>query len=218
MAGGKDEEHDLEGAYALETPEDSVRLYRGWAATYDDDFAHRRDYRYPASVAAHFAAQATEAHGPVLDVGCGTGLVGEALAAAGGWALDGLDISPEMLEAARAKGVYRRLVAGDLTRRLDLPDAGYGGVVSAGTFTHGHVGPDALAELMRVARPGALCVLGVNEEHYVARGFADAFDMLAEAGAITPPETPRARIYGEADRARDAHSDDCALLVTFRRR
>ena len=208
---------DLEGAYSLQSPEDSLRLYADWAKTYDEDFAARRDYRYPAVVAAHFASLATPEDAPVLDIGCGTGLVGVALRRLGAWRLDGLDISPEMLEIARAKGVYANLAAGDLTARLDLPDAAYGGLISAGTFTHGHVGPEALDELMRVARPGALCVIGVNEAHYQAHGFAAAFARLAAAGAVSAPETPRTRIYGDRDQAKDAHAGDHALLATFRR-
>lgn len=211
------EKPDLEGAYALDTPEDSIRLYRGWAGTYDEDFAARRDYLYPAAVAAHFASLATPEDTPVLDVGCGTGLVGAALAGLGGWAVDGLDISPEMLEVARLKGAYRDLFTGDLTARLDLPDAAYGGLVSSGTFTHGHVGPSALAELMRIVRPGALCVIGVNEAHFEAHGFSAAFQALTTTGSIGEVATPRARIYGESGEEKDAHSDDFALLATFRR-
>ena len=30
---------DLDAAYSLDTPEDSIDLYRNWAATYDTDFA-----------------------------------------------------------------------------------------------------------------------------------------------------------------------------------
>ncbi|RAH39706.1 uncharacterized protein BO95DRAFT_469476 [Aspergillus brunneoviolaceus CBS 621.78] len=63
----------------------------------------------------------------VLDAGCGTGLVGQALATAGGAAsssissiaaIDGIDFSPAMLAMARKTGVYRNLIRGDLTARI----------------------------------------------------------------------------------------------------
>ncbi len=211
------EKPDLDGAYALETPEDSVRLYREWAETYDEDFAARRGYVYADAVAVRFAALAGAEDGPVLDVGCGTGLLGAGLAARGGWAIDGLDISAEMLAVARRKGVYRRLATGDLTGRLDLADAAYGAVVSAGTFTHGHVGPEALDELLRVARPKALFVLGINEQHYETRGFAAALEGFRKAGAISEPELMRTRIYAEGAAVEDGHGQDHALIVNFRR-
>jgi SAM-dependent methyltransferase len=209
---------DLKGAYSLRTPEDAVRLYADWAKTYDEDFAARRRYIFADAVAAEFARLATQKDGPVLDVGCGTGLVGSALDQLGEWRLDGFDISPEMLDVARAKGVYASLTTGDLTGRLDLPDGAYGGLVSAGTFTHGHVGPEALDELIRIARRGALFVLGINEEHFESRGFSTALEKFTSAGAITAPESLRTRIYGDDGEDKDGHGRDHALVVTFRRR
>ncbi len=205
-------------AYSLETPEDSRRLYGRWAATYETGFVADNNYIYPAGVAAVFTARATVGEGPLLDVGCGTGLVGAALADRGRWVLDGLDISAEMLEMASQKaasdgsGVYRNLHTGDLTARLDLPDGGYGGVVSAGTFTHGHVGPDALDELYRVARSGALFALGVNAEHFGSLGFAERLASDLAEDLITEPEIEPVPIYGAG-----GHPDDRALVVVFRR-
>jgi len=45
----------------------------------------------------------------------------------------------------------------------DIPDSAYGGI-SVGTFTHGHVGPEAIDELLRVAGPGTLFAMGSNAE------------------------------------------------------
>ncbi len=48
-----------------------------------------------------------------LDLGCGTGLVGRSLAGLVGH-LDGVDLSPNMIEAARRTGLYRMLAASDI--------------------------------------------------------------------------------------------------------
>lgn len=53
----------------------------------------------------------------VLDLGCGTGLAGEAIRERASW-LAGLDLSPGMLEKARHKGVFDALEQGDVVRRL----------------------------------------------------------------------------------------------------
>lgn len=204
-------DHDLDGAYALNTPEDSVRYYRDWATSYDRDFAAAMAYRSPAVIASAFAALGGE--GPVLDVGAGTGLVGEALAGAGIAPVDALDISAEMLTAAAAKGVYRATIEADLTRTLPLPDNHYSGIISAGTFTTGHVGPKAFGELMRVARPGAIFAVTVHSAFYESAGFAPYFADLADQIAGFRTET--FEIYGAG--ADGDHSGDRGWIVSFRK-
>jgi len=205
------EDPGLDAAYALKTPDDSRRLYAGWAETYDDGFAGTMDYRLPEETARAFAEAG--GRGPVLDVGAGTGLLGRHLKAAGIGPVDGTDISPEMLREAEKKGLYRRLFEGDVTGRLDVEDGAYDGIVSSGTFTCGHVGPEAIHELLRVAAPGALFVLSINAAHWAPAGFADLFEALH--GAIVELELPKVPIYGP--NADPDHRDDRAFLATFRK-
>ena len=212
MSGDKP---DLEAAYALDGAEEVRKLYRDWAETYDADFVEAMGYVYPREVVRAYADRRGADDAPVLDVGCGSGAVAEALVALGeAGAIDGLDLSPEMLRVAKAKELYRRAIEGDLLGRLPIDDGAYGAVLSAGTFTHGHVGPEALAEVLRVARPGALLCLGVNGAHFEAHGFGPAFERLAGDGAISPPDYARCRIY---DREGHGHADDRALIAIFRK-
>jgi hypothetical protein len=69
--------------------------------------------------------------------------------------------------------LYRHLLEADLTTSVDIADRIYAGVVSAGTFTHGHLGPAALSGLIRFGRPGAIFAIGINADHFAAKGFAD---------------------------------------------
>ena len=208
-----DKTPNLDAAYALETPEDNRRLYADWAQTYDSNFAADMDYRLPQLVAL-VLAEVFQGPGPVLDVGAGTGLVAQHYPLRAVHGMDALDISPDMLRVAARKGHYRRTIEGDLTRRLDLPEGSYGAVVSSGTFTHGHVGPQALDELLRIARPGATFVLSINAAHFEVRGFAAKFEALA--GQIADLEQRLVPIYGAG--ADPAHRDDKALIVVFTRR
>lgn len=205
----------VEDAYALRTPQDNVALYRDWAGTYEDGFVAENDYVFPRRLAEIYAARA-EPSAPALDVGAGTGLVGRALRGLGVETVDGLDISPEMLAEAGRRGGYRRLIEADLTQPLPLADGAYGGLISAGTFTLGHVGPEALDELVRVAAPGALLALGVKREHWEGAGFAEALARLAAAGRLAPPETLEVRQYGPA--ATHEHKDDRAVVALARRK
>lgn len=207
----KETDASLDAAYALETPEDSVRLYRGWAQDYDRSFAAAHGYVYPAEVARVFAARAGADQAPVLDIGAGTGLVAEAMAGI----VDGIDISAEMLAVAGAKGLYRHRIVADLTGPLPIGDGAYRGFVSAGTFTHGHVGPVCLAELMRIAAPGALFALGIKADVFDAAGFGSAFAGLVAAGAITPVDFVGVPIYRGAVHE---HAEARGLVAVFNRR
>lgn len=200
---------DLKAAYALETPEDNRALYAKWAKTYDSDFADDMDYRLPQIVADALAAMGPS--GPLLDVGAGTGLLAQAFG--GGLEIHALDISPQMLDVALSKGLYARAIEADLTQPVDIEDGVYGAVVSSGTFTHGHVGPEALDTLLRVARGGAVFALAINAAHYQAHGFAAKFAQFEPD--ICEFQLRDVAIYGA--RARVEHAGDRAQIVTFRK-
>ncbi|WP_103335417.1 class I SAM-dependent DNA methyltransferase [Pseudotabrizicola formosa] len=200
---------DLNAAFALTSPEDCARLYADWAASYDAGFAAGLDYRLPAHVAAAFLSHG--GRGPVLDIGAGTGLLAGELRKMGfAGDMDAVDLSPHMLDAARAKGLYRQLWQADITQSLSL-DGPYAGLVSSGTFTHGHVGPAALAQLETQAAPGALIALSINQGVYRSMGFDAA---LAQRPGVTLLEVP---IYGPAAAEKDpAHAAQRGLIALWR--
>lgn len=202
---------DLENAYSLKTPDDARRLYADWAETYDASFAVEMDFVLPQRVAAAFSDAGGS--GPVLDFGTGTGLVGEELARLGVGPLDGADLSPEMLAMARGKGVYRALYEGNILEGMRPDGVPYAGVVSSGTFTHGHVGPEAIDALLGLAAPGAQFALSINGEHFEAAGFGAAFAALSDR--ITDLRLPEVRYYG--DKATGAHKDDVGKIALFRK-
>ncbi len=98
---------------------------------------------------------------PLLDAGCGPGRDARAFAAVGLPVL-GVDLSQGMLDEAGER-TARRLPTGAIRyalmdlRRLDLPDASCRGVWCSASLLHLplRVAPRAVAELARVARPGA---------------------------------------------------------------
>ena len=162
-------------AYSLETPEDSIKLYKKWAQTYDKGFAINSNYLSPIKISSFFNKYARKTDTPILDTGAGTGLVGECLNKAGNKKIIGIDISSEMLEQAKLKKCYSSLVVADLTKKIPLRTHSIGAVVSAGTFTHGHVGPEALDELIRIIKPGGLFVLSINSKVFIKNGFQEKF-------------------------------------------
>ena len=168
----------LKDAYSIETTEDSLELYDKWAETYDEGFAKAVDYRTPDLIAELYAERTADKTAPVLDIGAGTGLVAEGLVKRGVTNVDALDISPKMLEVAARKKLYRAMIVADLNKPMGIAEASYAGFTSTGTFTHGHVGPGALDQLLRIGRSGALYVLGIKAAIFESAGFAAKFKAL----------------------------------------
>ena len=208
----------LDDAYAVDGPEANRELYAAWAPTYESDFIAESRYIYHQQVAEVFCDGFADVDQPVLDAGCGTGIVGAELRRLGVTVIDGIDISPEMLAEARSKSVdgtavYRELVQADLTEAIALPDHTYDGIVSAGAFTHGHLGPESLSELLRVARGEAHCAIGINSAHFSEFGFGDWLDRCVAEGAILGLEFVERPIYDGADLA---DPDNVTRIAIFR--
>ncbi|MFQ5545757.1 MAG: class I SAM-dependent DNA methyltransferase [Acidiferrobacterales bacterium] len=184
MADRKRSRSLLERAYDLRTSDEARSLYRDWATSYDTDLVDPLGYVGPQRVADIAAARCRDPNAHILDVGCGTGLVGQRLAYLGYTKLDGLDFSQEMLDVARTKNVYVALMNADLTQPLSIKTASYDVIVSCGTFTHGHVGPDAFDELLRITRTGGVFCISINAEIYETNGFANKLGDLENAGQI----------------------------------
>ncbi len=208
------EKPNLDAALSLTSAEDRLRMYRDWAASYDAGFAADLDYRLPAHIAGAFMAAGGT--GPILDIGAGTGLLAAVLRAQGATAdIDGIDLSPDMLAIARAKSLYRTLTLADVTQPLPKPPGGYQGIVSSGTFTHGHVGPEAFGPMLDAAATGALFALSINAGVYTALGFDHALD--AHAAQIADLQLIDVPIYGPAALGKAAHAKDRALIALFRK-
>ena len=92
----------------------------------------------------------------ILDVGAGTGGIGELLKARGYTNVDALDISQEMLNFAAAKNLYKKLICAPLTDTYmnEVETAEYDVVLCAGTIVYGQVKPGAIEECARFVKPG----------------------------------------------------------------
>ena len=149
----------------------------------------------------------------ILDIGAGTGLAAEALTSHGIRPIDALDISQEMLSVAALKGVYRNLMVKDITIPFELGSNLYSGLISSGTFTTGHVGPEALDHLLAIALPGALFALSINAFHWKTQGFESKFSALD--GQIYNFKLVDVAIYG--GRNTSSHKDDNGRIALFKK-
>ncbi len=167
----------LNRIYTMDGSADDVRgAYKDWAASYEKDTVEDMGYIAPSVVAEKLASIKPDAN-KVLDAGCGTGLAGVELNKRGFQHLDGMDISPDMLNIARDKAVYEDLRVQDMTRKLDYEDKSYDAVTCVGTFTHAHVGPAGFNELIRITKSDGLVVATVHEDVW-ADGYLEHFGKL----------------------------------------
>ena len=171
----------VDAAYHLED-DDMVEFYRKWAADYDYEMLDKLGYTSPASIAKILIEQLPDTAAEILDLGCGTGLTCRLLGERGYSRLDGIDLSTEMLKVSRERGIYRDLLIGDLNHPLQRDSGSYDGVISSGTFTHGHVGPEPLDEVFRVLKPGGILACTVHKDLWEAKGFAAKLTELVDQG------------------------------------
>ena len=151
-------------ARSITNSDEAAEVYADWAETYDEDVFGRLGFTGSTRIADLLVAHLAERTVPVLDLGCGTGAVGLRLAHHRVSTIDGVDLSPEMLAIAASTGVYRTLRVQDLSAAsIDLGGR-YGATVSAGTFTTGHVGPDAVAAVLDAIEPGGLIAWVIGAE------------------------------------------------------
>jgi predicted TPR repeat methyltransferase len=107
------------------------------APDYDAGVMHRVD-RTPGLVRRALQCQLAmglPGPGPVLDLGCGSGLVGLAVAAFAE-PITGYDVSPMMLAAARAKRIYAELREGDVAELLERDQRSWPIILAAGSLPY----------------------------------------------------------------------------------
>lgn len=92
----------------------------------------------------------------IIDAGAGTGLSGEELFKLGYTNIDALDISQEMLNEAKKKNIYKKLICAPLTeqRIFEIETGEYHAMISTGTLATAHVQPEAVKEMIRMIKPG----------------------------------------------------------------
>lgn len=133
-----------------------VQVFDDYADSFESHLTNTLQYQVPQHLVERLRQVATApAQGwDVLDLGCGTGLVGRAIAP---WAhrLTGVDLSGKMIDQARASGCYQRLVCDDVVRMLrQEPAASMDVILAADVFIYVGRLDELVSEVHRVLRPG----------------------------------------------------------------
>lgn len=159
-------------------PNEVGAYYDAWAERYDADL-HDWTYRAPQIVAATVLDRMPDVSS-VLDAGCGTGLVGRALRAAGfRGEIHGIDLSEASLTVARRSGHYDRLTSANLQHPLAFDDDSFDALTCVGVMTYV---PDVEAcwrEFSRVVRPGGVVVVTQRQDLWESRRCREVAELLS---------------------------------------
>lgn len=188
-------------------PTDNRSYYDAFAERYD----HGRDHGYHKLIDDQAAAIVRRYSGDrdVLEVGCGTGLILQRVAPHARSAR-GVDLSPGMLEGARARGLD--VVEGSATA-LPFADGSFDLAYSFKVLAHIPDWDACMREMVRVTRPGGLLVFDIYNRHSLRylikrlwgpRSTSTSFDEGAITTRFWSPEEAAAHLP-EHTRLRDRY-------------
>ena len=129
------------------------RLFDDFADHFEHTLVDELRYDTPAQLARLLRRLGADSAANVLDLGCGTGLMGQQLSQPGR-VIDGVDLSPRMLERARAKQVYRNLHARELIEFLAETGSNWDLIVAADVFIYVPDPGAAFASTYACLKPG----------------------------------------------------------------
>jgi SAM-dependent methyltransferase len=176
--------------------------YGEWVHTYDATVHDEMDLRLLERLRTVDWAAAREA----LDLACGTGRIGAWLKARGAGEVDGVDLTPEMLERARGRGLYRTLRLAEVTT-TGLDEEAYDLCIQSLADEHlPDLGP-LYGEVTRLTRPGGTFVIVGFHPQFLMAGVPTHFDRGPD-----DPVTIRSYVHLLSDHVKAARSRGWSLL------
>jgi len=164
--------------YKLKTTKEVMDYYDEWGENdkYNKDMV---DWNYtgPKETVNTFLKYEKNKDALIFDAGCGTGLVGLELKKFGFKNFHGADLSQKLLSTIPSN-LYKKLFKSDLNQSINLEDNTYDAIFCVGTFTFGHVRPNALDEFIRITKKGGLICFTINEGIYKDYGFDKKIQVL----------------------------------------
>ena len=185
----------LNQSISLDGSEETIKdFYANWAQMYDKDTSSWQyigcDSAYQLLItlpeSEFLTIDILDKAIRIMDVGCGTGLMGKLLNQQGYSHIDGCDLSLEMTLQANRLNIYNELTADiDINQPInpDWKDA-YDCSISVGVFTPGHVEPQALNQMIDMTKPGGLIIVSTRIAYYETTDYQQVSDQLEAENKI----------------------------------
>lgn len=163
------------------TSDTAVKIYDEWGQNGYDQSVLAQAYIGPEVTAKTIASLYDKSERDKiesLDIGAGTGLVGEQLRKFGFSKVDALEPASGMLASARQKNLYRNYYNHYLKKDTLIEANGlYDCVFTCGCLAPGHIPVDSLHEFLRFAKKGGNIVLTVKKQYDVP-GYSESMRSL----------------------------------------
>lgn len=168
--------------------------YGEWVRTYEQVVQDEMDVRLLERVQTVNWSAAQN----VLDLACGTGRIGAWLKGKGVGTIDGVDLTPEMLEVARGKAIYRTLKVADVSN-TGLPAETYDLCTQSLADEHMADLQPLYREAARVTQSGGYFVIVGFHPQFLMAGMPTHFDR-----ASGEPVTIRSYVHLLSDHVKKA--------------
>jgi len=211
------EEEGLQGSY--NDLNKTVEYYDQLATDYDTVVVEKWGYKMPKKVAAMCANELqVPLTAKLLDLGCGSGLVGVEMRKLGyTGTMTGVDMSKTSLDVSKKRNIYQRLQVGNLSESL-VPSV----VPREGMFdlamcvgTTSYLSPEVLAGWSKLIRPGGLIVLTHKTE--VWKKWEPIQDGLVKDGILEHVMTSKELLYLPGFSSEGRNLNERAKIYCFRR-
>lgn len=140
-------------------------LFDQYAPQFEQALVDRLGYRVPEMldelVSQEMARLGIDGFGRALDLGCGTGLMGERMRAKVAY-LEGIDVSAAMIAETARKGIYDSLQKAELVAALNARRADADLVTAADVFIYCGALQPVLAALVPALQPGGLVAFSLE--------------------------------------------------------
>lgn len=189
--------------------------YDDWAESYNNTL---KDWNYRAADEAATALAACVKPGDhVLDVGCGTGLLGKALSAKADYILTGADISGASLKIAESQRAYQKLTRHDLqVTPLPFGESAFDAAACVGVLTYIDDAGKLFRDLCRMVKPGGHVYFTHREDRWADDDYGAVIQGLVDEGLWKPLQIsdPRPYLPGNEDFADNIHVIHVLCRVT----
>jgi SAM-dependent methyltransferase len=180
-----------------------VEGYAEWAGHYERSVHDEMDLR----LLARLRTVAWDRVRDAIDLACGTGRIGVWLSSRGVANIHGIDLTPAMLEQARAKNVYRTLFVGDVSH-TGLPPSSYDLAIQVLADEHLSDIAPLYHEAARITRDaGELVIVGYHP-FFLLSGIPTHFHRSSD----DEPLTIESHIHLMSDHVRAAHAAGWTLI------